>query len=100
MKIHSQILRRPSAQQHAVHKNFKILSDFSVPCVNLQLQLDGGMALIDLQIRRGDRVIHPVMNIKLAGIILLNTALILTSDLSARIRAAAIWLTGTPFPSS
>ena len=49
MKIHSQILRCPSAQQHAVHENLKILSDFSVPCVNLQLQLDGGVALIDLK---------------------------------------------------
>ena len=51
LKLQSQLFCRFAAQDHALHKDFKILHNGTILGINGQLQLDQGFLFIDFQRR-------------------------------------------------
>ena len=78
LKVQPQLFGGLAAQEHPLHKDLKIIHHRAIAGIDDQLELNQRLRLVDLQLRLFDGV----------------------SDLSAKISAAAMGLTGLPVPSS
>ena len=74
LKLKPQGVRRLPAENHPVEKNFKIVHHRAIPGVNVEFEFNERLVLIDLQLRLGHRIVDPVMDIKLADVLVAHPA--------------------------
>ena len=68
LKLHTQLFRCLTAEDHPSHEDLKVFHHRSMLPVDIQCQLDLRMIRIDLQLGGGDRVIDPIVNVKRGNI--------------------------------
>ena len=74
LELQAQLLRRLAAEDHALQEDLKIIHDGAEVRIDGELQLDERPGLVDLQLRLGDGIIHPVVDIEAADVGVAHTA--------------------------
>ena len=67
-ELQTQTFRCTAAHGHAVQEDLKVVHHRAVLGLNVEVQPNGGLALVDLQTGLGDRIVYPVMDVKGVGI--------------------------------